>query len=490
MQQQDFVARLGDRYRFVRALGRGGHGDVSLVWDRLLGREVAIKRLHRTPADEQAIGGLLHEAKLAAQVIHPNVTTLYDVVMLGTTPALVMEYVEGRSLKLAAVDGQWSLAERVAILLQVCDGLTAVHARGIAHGDVRPENVMVTADLQAKILDFGIGALKSQTAMADTTGGKPSAQIVQLSDEQGLVALVQYAIPSQYRSPFCKAVMSQLTSCRSVTEIRAALVSLHDHTSQEETQAANVSHSKSGLLGVRWMTGLFATLIAFFALALIVFKPTQAMSRGVVVQRAELSGSETLSATQLQSISDQVQFAIETTVYRNSSLYLFRDFVAPVNEEGSQPNTWKITPYVTCDHSRCSLRIEAAGQDGRERQVSRNVPFAPDSASTVFSVIPNLMAEMGVGEVSDDNLPAIQETDLLLFEQLYRQAHYDGASCEQLLPEIDQLKLRSPDFPLAHHLAVYCALEMYYASGDQAHVDRESADLLEFVFSHPCCVAG
>lgn len=153
---------VGGRYRLREPLG---HGGMSVVWradDELLGREVAVKVLSAdVSADPDALRRLYAEARAAAGLRHDNVVEVYD---YGTTdaggaevPYVVMELVEGRSLHALLTGGPlpWRLAMLVAA--QVAAALAAAHDRGVVHRDVKPANVMVTAD-GVKLVDFGISA--------------------------------------------------------------------------------------------------------------------------------------------------------------------------------------------------------------------------------------------------------------------------------------------------------------------------------------------
>jgi serine/threonine-protein kinase len=154
---------LGDRYRLVAPLARGGTAVVWRARDEVLGREVAVKLLApRLTSGDALVARLRTEARAAARLHHPHVVTVYDV---GDAPRpdgppvpyMVLELVEGRSLADALGAGALPWPEAVRICAQVAAGLAAAHARGIVHRDVKPENVMLTGD-GAKLVDFGISA--------------------------------------------------------------------------------------------------------------------------------------------------------------------------------------------------------------------------------------------------------------------------------------------------------------------------------------------
>ena len=169
---------IADRYRVLRAVGRGGMGTVWLCRDDRLGRDVAIKQVGLLPGEETAdVARALREARTLAVLNHRNVVTVYDTIDQQDRFWLVMEYVPGRTLsEMIAQDGPVPAVRAAWIGAQVADGLAAAHARGIVHRDVKPGNVLVTDDDVAKVSDFGI-ARKSgdlQITKAGIISGTPA----------------------------------------------------------------------------------------------------------------------------------------------------------------------------------------------------------------------------------------------------------------------------------------------------------------------------
>ncbi|SDJ94986.1 protein kinase domain-containing protein [Microbulbifer yueqingensis] len=144
------------RYRVTGQLGAGGMGVVHLAFDEHLQRKVAIKRLIRNPSSSTAHLRIRQEAKLLAQLNHSNIVQIYDVVEDAGEIALVMEYVDGCTLSQWQRERAPSLAQRLAILRQVCTGLARAHSIGIIHRDLKADNILVDRDNVAKITDFGI----------------------------------------------------------------------------------------------------------------------------------------------------------------------------------------------------------------------------------------------------------------------------------------------------------------------------------------------
>lgn len=171
------------RFAISKRLGAGGMGQVYGAEDTTLRRFVAIKRMapdaKSTEADRKR---LLKEAQRASALNHPNIGAIYDVVEHAGELWLVMEYVEGETLR-HRLTQLISTDEFFAIASQCCEGLQAAHEKGIIHGDIKPENIMLTPGNRVKILDFGVArrawnnnpddATKSMETMT-ATGGTPA----------------------------------------------------------------------------------------------------------------------------------------------------------------------------------------------------------------------------------------------------------------------------------------------------------------------------
>ena len=145
-----------ERYTIEALIGQGGMGCVYRAFDPRLGRRVALKVISESSTHTAANARLLREARAAAAFDHPNAVAIFDVGELDGAPYIVMELVEGRTLRQAAGDVTPPVSTRLAQLSGVARALAAAHQRGLVHRDIKPENVMVRDDGMVKVLDFGI----------------------------------------------------------------------------------------------------------------------------------------------------------------------------------------------------------------------------------------------------------------------------------------------------------------------------------------------
>lgn len=161
---------LGTRYELTDRIAVGGMGEVWRALDRRLGRTVAVKVLRpELSGDELFLNRLRTEARNTAGLQHPNLAVLLDHGESAGSGYLVMELVDGETLAARLTRaGRLGPAAAVAILVQACRGLHAAHTAGVVHRDVKPANVMVTADGAVKLTDFGISLGANQAPMTST----------------------------------------------------------------------------------------------------------------------------------------------------------------------------------------------------------------------------------------------------------------------------------------------------------------------------------
>ena len=162
--------KINDRYEIIRSIGEGGMANVYLGYDEILDRNVAIKILRGDLSnDEKFVRRFQREALSASSLSHPNIVEMYDVGEDNGLYYIVMEYVEGKTLKqLLKKRGSLTLSEAIDIIVQLTDGMTHAHDSYIIHRDLKPQNIMIQDDGQIKITDFGIAMALNSTQLTQT----------------------------------------------------------------------------------------------------------------------------------------------------------------------------------------------------------------------------------------------------------------------------------------------------------------------------------
>jgi eukaryotic-like serine/threonine-protein kinase len=182
-------------YRVLEKIGAGAMGEVYRARDERLGRDVALKIIRPTSSETpDRLRRFELEARAAAALNHPNILSIYDVGFEGTTPYIVTELLEGKTLRALLADCPLPIKDAIDYALQIAHGLTAAHERHIVHRDLKPENLFITNDGRVKILDFGVAKLQPAT-----DDSRAVENMTTVTKHGAVIGTVAYMSPEQLR---------------------------------------------------------------------------------------------------------------------------------------------------------------------------------------------------------------------------------------------------------------------------------------------------
>lgn len=184
---QNFVPLAVDtevgHYRIIKKIGAGGMGEVFLAQDTKLDREVALKFLpSHLVADKDVRTRFTREARAAAKLNHPNIVVVHEVSEFNGRPYFAMEHVKGESLSHFASDKTVSLEKVIELVIQICEGLSEAHSKGIVHRDIKSANIVVDDKGRPRLLDFGLATVRGEEKLTRT--GSTIGTIAYMSPEQ------------------------------------------------------------------------------------------------------------------------------------------------------------------------------------------------------------------------------------------------------------------------------------------------------------------
>lgn len=512
-------------YKILSVLGKGGMGIVYLGEDSRLKRRVAIKSLYRQHSKELT-ERLRREARVLAKLNHPNIVQIYDVVENTQGFFLVMEYVEGRSLSHYLKENQLSQRQKLALLVQILDGLAVAHRRGIIHRDLKPDNILIDAHGRAKIGDFGIAKRQDGDTVELTKHNNISGSLLAMSPEQikggsltaasdifsfGILAwqvlrechpfkadtellVVEKILNDQRPSLKGPDLPLAYTDCLDATLSKEPsqrpndILGMIKILKSQSLELSDVAEDETltiygGVFKARSSNGLwlkFATLMS--GIVLLLFLATELYSS----LRSEPEPVYAAILPPVLNAQDKLNYNdVEQTIYyalQEGIIDLDNSFLIPSSEVDSYKSEPEqifsalgadvvISSTISCQDLRCDLHLQRE-QNNKEIK-SRDVHLIDNKLLEVHRIVQLNLAELFPGRdgllslsevISEDNYKKYINFSSMLKE--------DEGNVAKVKSGVGELIEDAPNFEPLYELYVEAGLDQFSETEEQSHADQ------------------
>ncbi|MCG7535997.1 serine/threonine-protein kinase [Pseudoalteromonas sp. OOF1S-7] len=523
-------ADIPEHYHVKKVLGEGGMGEVLLAQDTRLNRLVAIKRL-KTQDAEKDISVATAEAQILARLNHTHIVQLYDIITTPSQVYLIMEYVDGSTLFYHQKTQLLSLEQKLALLIQVANGVAAAHQCGVIHCDLKPANILLDASLQVKITDFGIARINqaidgTHTQTLNQSRGSISATSPEqlrgetLTPQSDLFAfgILAYELISG-RHPFGKAqlrerilngeyddaseilpvlpeplcvLLNQLLSAnaherpadarqvaRRLEQILIALTQnaiMEQETVPFEPPSPTPEVSEKPLLhSNRYGTYFGVTLACLLALMIIVawlLDSEQIQKRYVLVLKPQLAFTQPISDERKKSTLASVDHALRQLIIEGQHTEL----IAQRTQSDATLQQLAVTTgatdilstELTCSEHSCETVLTRLGGERWTVQQQISWPMALTSEIENFYSTQAHAVKL-FNDLTPSSLPvkAIRQQDYLRYLQINQDVSNNGAYNLSNLAALQQLMVTSPYLFAAYGLYSDISLTLHHQTKDE-----------------------
>lgn len=517
------------RYQLVRRIGQGSMGNVYLANDPELNRQVAIKCVSIS-SDNSLTKRLRSEAQLLAQLNHPNIIQLFDVIEANKTLALVVEYVEGANLAKKCRETEPSRKLHLNWLIQIAEGLQKAHQSGIVHCDLKPENVLVSLGGEVKIADFGIAKARFLTTDNLTEYGHVSGSYTALSPEQAAGKTLDYRTDLFSLGILAHVLLTnnhpfgnnknQLTTAHNIlnrkfsfepkdkAKLTPGLTSLiskllvkspHGRPSSTASVAACFRNElnrelgkdcssndltmeisalkKKSKISISFLMIIFSVSIIMAASAWVFLKSPEV--RYVAISTPKITVPPNFDAGQKQRIVSTIEHSLQESLLSIDGLSLIAN--THLSEIAGSPKQLAkasgadtvLLSSVNCSFIQCEILLQKLGGSEWQVHAQRLWPTVAESLSDIRNTTLRETSHLFPNYVSAGiTAVEVSEADYRSFLKVHKSSSLGSNASDEDLFQLESIQSRAPSFMSIYSLYSKSAIHRYKRSGNNTYLDN------------------
>ncbi|QFU75958.1 serine/threonine-protein kinase [Halioglobus maricola] len=467
---------VANRYEIIRSLGRGGMGEVYLAMDVTLDREVAIKYLRSDLPEGEWRERMRGEARLLAQLNHPNIVQIHDILDEDDVPAMVMEYVDGRNLFLYMREHRVDLSQRLHWLAQIASGIAASHDQGICHRDLKAENVLIGPGKIAKVNDFGIAS----------EGGDPQTDILALGNLAAQVLADCREAPAPGIPLLLERMCADNLSRRPTAKEAAHQLQLaYYESTQEETPLPGQVDEHQLAQGRKRKLAFAGAASIAIAICATWFLTRPVVVKNVAVAPASILAAQEFDDRQLRLLRTALNQSLRQNVIDSPNLALVR--YSEQELEAQTPSELLallaadslLIPTLDCGAHTCELALDRVEAPDASVSHQLNTTLLLDSALDVAQLVsgqwhtlfPN--SRMTTGQAAD----AITEDDYRSYLNIYLAHEQSSLPAVEMFQDLESLLESAPAYAPAYRLLADVGSLAYQTMSDPKYLEAMERQL-------------